>query len=176
MIPEEAWTGRRQDLSHVRIFGSLALANILVEKRSKSDYQKVWEGILIGYSPDASKHFRVWAPQTRQVIIASDPYIDESEQGARLLAKWPLETSPTLKRKAPTGEPRPRGRPRKKQALIGPPTEITTAEQDEVDEEVVTGKEQEHEVAMSITESSSKIHEPKTYNEAVNDLAHGRQW
>lgn len=62
MIPEETWNGRRQDFSHVRIFGSLALPNIPSEKRSKSDYQKVWEGILIGYSPDTIKHFRVWAP------------------------------------------------------------------------------------------------------------------
>lgn len=28
---------------------------------------------------------------------------------------------------------------------------------------------------MSITESSSKIHEPKKYEEAVNDLIHGRR-
>lgn len=29
---------------------------------------------------------------------------------------------------------------------------------------------------MSISESSSKIHEPKTYEEAVSDPIHGRQW
>lgn len=112
VILEESWTGRHQDLSHVRIFGSLVLANIPEEKRSKSDFQKVWQGILIGYSPDTTKHFRVWAPQTKQVIIASEPYIDELEQGAKLLEKWPVETS--LKRKAPAGEPRPRGHPRKR--------------------------------------------------------------
>ena len=87
MIPEESWTSRRQDLRHIRIFGSLALCNIPEEKRSKADYQKVWEGILIGYSLDKTKHFRVWVPQTKQVIIASAPYIDESEQRAKLLGK-----------------------------------------------------------------------------------------
>ncbi len=65
IIPEEAWMGRRQDLQHVRIFGILALCNILDEKRSKSDYQRVWQGILIRYSSDTTKHLRVWAPQTR---------------------------------------------------------------------------------------------------------------
>lgn len=32
------------------------------------------------------------------------------------------------------------------------------------------------EQAMSITESSSKIHEPESYEEAVNDPIHGRRW
>ena len=42
LIPEEACTDKRQNLSHIRIFGSLVLANIPDEKRSKSDYQKTW--------------------------------------------------------------------------------------------------------------------------------------
>ena len=79
MIPEKAWTGRQQDFYHICIFGSLAFCNIPEEKRVKSDHRKVWEGILIGYSPDTSKHLHIWAPQTKQVVIASEPYIDESE-------------------------------------------------------------------------------------------------
>ncbi len=163
MIPEEAWTGQRQDLQHIRIFGSLALSNIPAEKRTKSDYQKVWQGILVGYSPDTSKHFRIWAPQTKQIVISSEPYIDESEKGAKLLAKWPLDVT-QAKRKAPAGEPKPRGRPRKNP--IETPIEAPT-EPGSVDEE---------EVAMSITETTSKIYEPGSYDEAVNDPVHGRRW
>lgn len=33
-----------------------------------------------------------------------------------------------------------------------------------------------HESVMSITESSSKIHEPATYEEATSDPIHGRRW
>lgn len=112
MIPKESWTNKRLNLSRIQIFGILVLANIPEEKRSKSNYQKTWQGILIGYSPDTTKHFHVWAPQTKQVIIASEPYIDELEQGAKLLDKRPLNT-PSAKKKAPAGEPKPRGRPRK---------------------------------------------------------------
>ena len=65
MIPEKSWTSHRQDLRHVCIFGSLALCNISDEKRLKSNYQNVQKGLLIGYSPDTIKHFRVWAPQTK---------------------------------------------------------------------------------------------------------------
>lgn len=170
VIPREAWTGKRQDLSHVRIFGSLVLANIPEEKRSKSDFQKVWQGILIGYSPDTTKHFRVWAPQTKQVIIASEPYIDESEQGAKLLEKWPVETS--LKRKAPAGEPRPRGRPRKRPAeeLV-----VQPAAPPEENDSMEPAAGDEHETIMSITELSSIIHEPATYEEATSDPIHGRR-
>lgn len=145
------------------MFGSLALCNISDEKRSKSDYQRVWQGILIEYSPDTIKYFRAWAPQTRQVVIASEPYIDEPEQGAKLLSKWPLETATRSKKKAPAGEPRPKGRPQKQIA-----TEITTPVEDQ--------REEVEEVAMSMTESSSKIHEPTSYDEAVNDPIHGRSW
>ena len=169
MIPEESWTGQRQNLQHVRIFGSLVLSNIPEEKRTKSDYQRVWQGILIGYSPDTTKHFRVWAPQTKQVVIASEPYIDESEKGAKLLVKWPLDpTQP--KRKAPAGEPRPRGRPRKNPSVVTheePPSETTIRADNNIEEQ---------EVAMSLTEANSKIHEPKSYDEAIDDPIHGRRW
>ena len=184
IIPKEAWTDKRQNFQHVRIFRSLAMSNIPDEKRSKSDYQKVWQGILIGYSPDTTKHFRVWAPQTRQVIMASEPYIDESERGAKLLDKWPLgaSTIPT-KRKAPAGEPRPRGRPRKnpaeQPAQINQPMAHQDKEKDQQPEQPNEEPEinqNNNEVAMSMTETSSKIYEPKSYDKAINDPIHGRQW
>lgn len=37
-------------------------------------------------------------------------------------------------------------------------------------------REEIEEVAISITESSSKIYEPTSYDEAVNDPIHGRRW
>lgn len=30
--------------------------------------------------------------------------------------------------------------------------------------------------AKSVTETSSKVHEPKTYNEAINNPIHGNKW
>lgn len=38
LILEEAWTNWRQNLSHIRIFGSLVLVDIPHKKRSKSDF------------------------------------------------------------------------------------------------------------------------------------------
>ncbi len=171
IIPEESWTGKRQNLQHVRIFGSLALSHILDEKRNKSNYQKVWQGILIGYSQDTTKHFRVWAPQTKQVVIASEFYIDESEQRAKLLAKWPLDATAS-KRKAPVGEPRPRGRLRKHPV----PAKIPSGSTIESSNDIRTIDKTSNEVAILMTEANSKIHEPASYDEAVNDPIHGRRW
>lgn len=59
IISEEAWTNKQQNLQYVRIFGSFAISIIPDGKRSKSDYQKVWQGSLIGYNPDTTKYFHV---------------------------------------------------------------------------------------------------------------------
>lgn len=85
LIPKKSWTNRRQNLAYVCIFGSLVLVDIFHEEISKSDFQKTWEGIFIGYNPDTAKHFHVWALQIKQVIIASKLSIDETKQGAKLL-------------------------------------------------------------------------------------------
>lgn len=115
LIPEEDWTGEKQDVSHVKVFGSVVSVVIPKEKRYKSNIYKNWKGIFIGYSQDNTKHVRAWAPKTQQILLVSDPYIEKSDQGARLLVDHPLDLShlPStgLKRKAPIGEPRPRGRP-----------------------------------------------------------------
>lgn len=43
LVPEEAWTGRKQDVSHVRVFGSTVSVLIPKEKRHKSDIHKNWK-------------------------------------------------------------------------------------------------------------------------------------
>ena len=45
------------------------------------------------------------------MIIASKPYINESEQGAKLLKQWPIDTL-SINKKASVAEPKPQKRPR----------------------------------------------------------------
>lgn len=189
LIPEECWTGEKQDVSHIKVFGSVVSIAIPKEKRHKSDIYKNWKGIFIGYS-DTTKHVRAWAPKTQLILIVSDPYIDESEQGAKLLIEHPLDldrlsSSAENKRKAPTGESRPRGRLRKVAPI---PITITTtppAESGELPEDPAEGSGgrddlsneiRVNEKIMSATETSSKVHEPRTYEEAVSDPIYARQW
>lgn len=171
MIPEEAWTGQQQDLLHICIFDSLTFCNILEEKREKYDHQRVWEEILIRYSPNISKHFPIWALQTKQVVIASKLYIDKSEKGVKLLVKWPLNETPSQKRKALAGDPRPRRWPQK---IVLTHIPILLKNDKPTVVEQVLGKQLE--TAMSITEYSSKICKLLLYNQAINDLIHGRLW
>lgn len=132
LIPEEYWTGEKQNVSHINIFGSTVSVVIPREKRHKSDVHKNWRGIFIGYSQDTTKHVRAWAPKTQQILLVSNPYVDESDQGAKLLLEHPVDISqlPTaggLKRKAPTGETRPRGRPRNIIATAPAPAVVDTS-------------------------------------------------
>lgn len=172
MIPERLWKRKWQNPQHVHIFSSLALSHIPNKKRSKFDYQKVRKGISIRYSPNTIKHFRVLAPQTEQVVIASKLYIDESKKDTKLLAKWPLDV--TMKRKVSAGELSPRGRLQK--YLLS--TEILSGAMIGNSEVIIgiEGKTSTPEVTMSITEANSKIHEPGSFDEAVNDHVHGRYW
>lgn len=59
-----------------------------------------------------------------------------------------------------------------------PPIDIQDSEQTtkqaNTNEDIEPATSQE--LAMSISESSSKIHKPKTYEEAVSNPIHGRQW
>lgn len=171
-------------------FESVAHVGIAEEKLVKSDTQKTWKGIFIGYSLDTSKHYRVWAPQAQRVFVADNPTIDESEQGAKMLKNWPIVTLPNsipAKRKATAGEPRPRGRPRKN-LVVAP-----ISKNDKITDDVNINKSTNSsnptdlvsipllsssttEQAMSTTETSSKVCEPTTYDKAVLDPIHGRKW
>jgi len=71
--PQEAFTGHKPDIGHLRIYGSKAYALINEGKRSKFD-PKSKEMRLVGY---AHKAYRLWQPNTRRVIIRRDVIIVE---------------------------------------------------------------------------------------------------
>jgi hypothetical protein len=54
MTPEEKFTGKKPDVSHLRVFGCIAYVHILDEKRSKLD-PKAEKCIFIGYSLEKKK-------------------------------------------------------------------------------------------------------------------------
>ena len=78
MTPEEAWSGGKPDISHLRIFGSSCSVHIPDMKRTKLD-AKSWEGYLVGYS-ETSKAYKVWNPKSRNVVVARDVIINEEKQ------------------------------------------------------------------------------------------------
>ena len=201
IIPEEAWTEVRQNLEHIRIFGSRVSTHIPSEKRSKSDVYKTWNGIFIGYT-DTTKHLRSWAPKTHQVLIASEPVVNKSKRGAELLIDNPMPPPKLLRQ--PAGELKPRSRPRNR-----PRVEDTIIKEnpsgDKLAQAMVQIKRMRihplhdpksrtdlvgtsgknpadglvrpaQELTKSVTETSSKVRQPKTYDKAINDPVHGNRW
>ena len=113
LVLEEAWTGKKQDVSHMKVFSNIVSVLIPKKKRQKSDIHRNWKGIFVSYNQDTTKQICALAPKTQQILLVSNPYIDKSEQGAKLLIKHALDLTHSLttvtKKIGPTGEPKPRG-------------------------------------------------------------------
>ena len=62
----EVWSGSKPNLSHLRVFGTKAMAYIHKVNRSKWD-AKSCETIMVGYS-QTSKAYRLYDPASRKVI------------------------------------------------------------------------------------------------------------
>lgn len=67
-VPQELWSGKKVDLSHLRTFGCLAYALKPKQKRQKLD-MKTEELIFIGYC-ESTKGYRLMHPQTGKITVA----------------------------------------------------------------------------------------------------------
>ena len=68
--PEEAFTGRRPDIWHIRMFGCLTYSHVSSEKRTKLD-PTAKKGILVGYI-ETTKGYRIYIPGQRKVVVRRD--------------------------------------------------------------------------------------------------------
>jgi len=75
MTPEEKFTGKKPNVSHLRVFGCIAYVNILDEKRSKLD-PKAEKCIFIGYSLKKKKK-RCFNPSIWKLQVNIDVVFDE---------------------------------------------------------------------------------------------------
>jgi hypothetical protein len=82
---EEAWTKIKPDVSHIRVFGSIAWAHIPDEKR-KALQPKSEKCIFVGYSEDV-KGYRLLQSHCNEIILRRDVKFDEN-----LLACEPSST------------------------------------------------------------------------------------
>ena len=68
LTPYEAWNGRKPSIAHLRVFGCLAYALVLVQQRKKLD-DKAVKCIFVGYSYE-SKGYRLYHPQVSAFWLA----------------------------------------------------------------------------------------------------------
>jgi hypothetical protein len=75
MTPEEKFTGKKPDVSHLIVFSCITYVHVLDEKRSKLD-PKVKKCIFIGYFLEP-KGYRCFNPSTRKLQVNRDVVFDE---------------------------------------------------------------------------------------------------
>ena len=64
---EEAFTGVKPDVSHLRIFGCLMYIHVPKEKRSKLEHLGK-KGTFVGYN-ETSKGYQIYIPIKRQIEV-----------------------------------------------------------------------------------------------------------
>ena len=69
-IPEEAWSGTKTSVAHLKIFGSIAFAHIPNELRRKLD-KKSERCIFTGYS-EQHKAYKPYNNVTKEVVVSRD--------------------------------------------------------------------------------------------------------
>lgn len=72
---EEAWSGKRPNLSHLKVFSCVAYAYIPDQLRKKLD-DKAEKCIFIGYSEE-TKAYKLYNSDTQTMIISRDVNFDE---------------------------------------------------------------------------------------------------
>ena len=77
--PIEAWTGKRPDLSHMRVFGCEAYMHVPVQKRRKLD-PKARKCVFLGYEEDR-KCYRLYDQVARRIEYSRDVVFDENVPG-----------------------------------------------------------------------------------------------
>jgi hypothetical protein len=75
MTPEEKFTRKKPDVSHLRVFGCITYVHVPDEKRSKLD-PKAKKCIFIGYSLE-QKGYRCFNPSIRDLQVSRDVVFDE---------------------------------------------------------------------------------------------------
>ena len=73
--PEEVFSGKKLDVSHLRVFGCPVYFHVLKEKRSKLDASGK-KGMFVGYN-ETSKEYIIYVPGQRKVEIFHDVTFDE---------------------------------------------------------------------------------------------------
>jgi hypothetical protein len=72
---EEMFTGKKPEVSHLKIFGCPVFIHIPKEKRNKLEPSGK-KGIFVGYC-EVSKAFRIYIPGHRHIEISRDVTFDE---------------------------------------------------------------------------------------------------
>ena len=77
MTLEECFTGKKHEVSHFCIFGSLTYSHVPSEKRTKLE-PTTEKGIFLGYD-ETLKAFFIYLPSQRKVVVRRDENFEEEQ-------------------------------------------------------------------------------------------------
>ena len=77
VIPEEAWSGHKPSVTHLRVFGCVAYAKIPDARRRKLD-DKSERCIFVGYG-ERRMGYKLYNPITKKVIMSRDVIFEEDK-------------------------------------------------------------------------------------------------
>ena len=73
--PEEAFSGKQPDISHLRIFGSLVYIHVTKDARKKLE-PTAEVGIFVGYT-ETPHNYRVYFPNSQMTVVRRDIKFNE---------------------------------------------------------------------------------------------------
>ena len=73
--PQEAWSGKKPGISHLRVFRSIVHVHVPDERRMKLD-DKSKSFIFIDYDAN-SKGYKLYNPRIKKIVISRDVIFDE---------------------------------------------------------------------------------------------------
>jgi hypothetical protein len=76
--PQEAWSGRKPNVSHLKVFGCKTFAHVPDEKRTKSE-SKSMPCVFLGYY-EGTKVYRLMSVETKRIIKSRDVFIERSKE------------------------------------------------------------------------------------------------
>ena len=77
ITPQEAWSGVKPSVEHLRVWGCLAHAHVSNEKRGKLD-DKSNTCVMFGFSKE-SKGYRLYNPTTKKIVVSRDVVFEETK-------------------------------------------------------------------------------------------------
>jgi hypothetical protein len=77
--PQETWSGRKLDVSHLKVFDCKAFAYVLDEKRTKLE-SKSMPCVLLGFY-EGTKAYHLMCVETKRIIESRDVVFIEGSKG-----------------------------------------------------------------------------------------------
>ena len=100
--PEEAFSGKKPDISHLKIFGSPVYIHVTKDARKKLE-PTAEVGIFVGYT-ETPHNYRVYFPNSRMTVVQRDIKFNE-EKAMKLLLERELHFHADEELLVPKDEP-----------------------------------------------------------------------